>query len=119
MSRDIVTLDMLDMEQFEVAYKRTVKELIEAKKIYDDEMKIELIFNDSGQFRGHVWKATSFYTDEQLIAEEEEPSEDEAPPPIRESFFRLTSDALLEIQKTLQKWENEVPLINNQTENDL
>ena len=108
MSRDIVTLDMLDMEQFETAYKRTVKELDEAKKIYDDEMKIELIFNDSGQFRGHVWKATSFYTDEQLIAEPT-PATDEngAPMPVVEDLYRLHPDALIAVAPLLVQWTEE------------
>ena len=109
-TRDVITIEMLDMPQFETAYKKAVLELEEAKKIYDDEMKIELIFNESGQFRGHVWKATSFYTDEQLENEggEEELVEDGAPVATRESYYRLTPEALLEVQSTLQIWENEV-----------
>lgn len=108
MSRDIVTVDMLDMEQFEVSYKRAVKELIEAKQIYDDEMKIELIFNDEGQFRGHVWKATSFYTDEQLIAEPMPiTDEDGAPMPVVEDLYRLHPDALIAVAALLVRWAEE------------
>lgn len=69
----LISPDEVDLESLERGYKKCYRELCEWTKdgfINKGNKKIELLFNENGEFVGHVWDSNCQYSLEDLKSNE-------------------------------------------------
>ncbi|MCP4745373.1 MAG: hypothetical protein GY874_04405 [Desulfobacteraceae bacterium] len=88
-----IDYEKVDDESFEKGYKEAFKELLENEAKGNSGNKIEILFNENGEWSGHLWNSNCQYSLSDLE---------------RNKDYKLKDEVFYSIYEQLRNWEQEV-----------